>query len=111
MSSPTIITTGHNADGLSTFIQNPASQQFSPRIGIIYSSDGQPLDLNNSADIAAFEARDHADLIPKEGSVVLVAEWPPATDGVSKMHRTLSVDVRVMIQGQSKHIERIAMNV
>ena len=105
MSAPNIITTGHNADGLSTFIDNPRYQQFSPHVGIIYSAaNSGPIDLNKNADISAFEARDHAGLIPKEGSVVLVAEWPPLADSIAKIHRTMSVDLGVVIVGQSKQI-------
>lgn len=105
MSSPRIITTGHNAQGLSTFVDNPTYKSFSPHVGIIYSAgNGDPIDLNNNADISEFERRDHAGLIPKHGSVVIVAEWPPLADSISKIHRTLSVDVGVVIQGQSMYL-------
>ncbi|KAG6988497.1 hypothetical protein G7Y79_00072g097590 [Physcia stellaris] len=101
MSAPNIITTGHNSDGLSTFIDNPKYKAFSPHVGILYGTVGDgPINLNDNADISAFEAHDNPGLIPKEGSVVLVAEWPPGTDSIAKIHRTLSVDVGVMIEGE-----------
>lgn len=102
MSAPNIITTGHDANGLSTFIDGPEFKAFSPHVGLIYSTDGQPLDLNEDADIAAFAARDHASLVPKEGATVIVVEWPPGTDSRNRIHRTLSVDIGIMIQGSSK---------
>ena len=102
MSAPNIITTGHNAEGFSTFIDGPEYKAITPHIGLVYSTDGKPLDLKANADIAAFAAREHPGLIPKEGAVILVAEWLPSTDSRAKMHRTLSVDIGVMIQGRSE---------
>ena len=103
MSAPEIITTGHSSEGLSTFIENPKYKAFSPYVGGLYGTVGDgPIDLNDNADIAAFEAHDNPGLIPKEGSVILVAEWPPGTDSMAKTHRTMSVDVGVMIGGESE---------
>ena len=57
MSAPNIITTGHNSDGLSTFIDNPKYKAFSPHVGILYGTVGDgPINLNDDADISAFEA-------------------------------------------------------
>lgn len=109
MSAPNIITTGHNSEGLSTFIDNPKYKAFSPHVGILYGTVGDgPINLNDNADISAFEAHDNPGLIPKEGSVVLVAEWPPGTDSIAKIHRTLSVDVGVMIEGESESIDLVS---
>ncbi|KAK3173251.1 hypothetical protein OEA41_006580 [Lepraria neglecta] len=79
MSSPNIITIGHNADGLSIFIDNPQHKNFFSNVGILYSTaSSEPIDLNKNADISAFENRDHAGLIPngetrliKQGDVLL----------------------------------------
>lgn len=109
MSAPNIVTTGHDSEGLSTFIDNPKNKAFSPHIGVLYGTVGNgPINLNDNADISAFEAHDSYGLIPKEGSVVLVAEWPPGTDSIAKIHRTMSVDVGVMIAGESVSICSIA---
>lgn len=68
---------------------------------MLYSTGSSvPIDLNKSADIA-FENRDYSGLIPKQGSGVLIIEWPPGADGLAKIHRTMSVDVGVMMVGQS----------
>lgn len=101
LSSPNIVTTGHNAEGLSVLINNPQCKNFSPSVGMLYSTGSSvPIDLNKSADIA-FENRDYSGLIPKQGSGVLIIEWPPGADGLAKIHRTMSVDVGVMMVGQS----------
>jgi hypothetical protein len=100
MSSPTVITTTHDEQGLSVFQSNPTFKQFSDKVGVIYSTaTNGPVVLTNNKDLADHEARDASALIPKEGSVVLVAEWPPGTE--PRMHRTLSVDVGVMLAGES----------
>ncbi|RMZ90356.1 hypothetical protein DV736_g2407, partial [Chaetothyriales sp. CBS 134916] len=101
MAAPNVITTGHDPNtGASVFIDSPEYKTISPHVGVIYSSDEAVLDLNKNADLEAFKARDHAGLIPKEGAVVLVAEWPPSTNSSEKIHRTLSVDIGVMLQGE-----------
>ncbi|KAL2047794.1 hypothetical protein ABVK25_011344 [Lepraria finkii] len=105
MSSPKIITTGHNAEGLSIFINNPQCKNFSPSVGMHYSTGSSvPIDLNKNADIA-FETRDYSGLIPKQGSGVLILEWPPGADGLAKIHRTMSVDVGVMMMGIERHLD------
>ncbi|RJE21055.1 Cupin domain protein [Aspergillus sclerotialis] len=99
MTSPTVITTTHNSDGLSVFRDNPVFKSFSTKVGIVYSTaDNGPVTLSNDKDLADHEARNAFALIPTQGSVVLVAEWPPGTE--PRMHRTLSVDVGVMIAGE-----------
>ncbi|MCJ1328484.1 hypothetical protein MMC10_005161 [Thelotrema lepadinum] len=104
MPPPTILTTGHNPSGLSTFIPNPPYKQITPSAGVLYSTPsnhkGEPLDLNSNADLAAFAAADHSALIPKEGSVVLVVELAPGMDTRDQIHRTLSVDVCVVLNGE-----------
>ena len=101
MATPNVITTGHSETGVSSFISSPPWKQITPRAGVIYStSSGGPLDLNNNADIAAFAAADHSALIPKEGSAVLVATIEPGQDSRDRIHRTLTVDVCVMLKGQ-----------
>jgi len=104
MAPTNIITTGHDASGNSIFIAGHEPKVFSPYVNVIYSSDGSPLNLNSNSDIAAFAARDFSSkLFPTEGSVVVTAEWPPLSDGrADKMHRTLSVDIGVMLCGESK---------
>jgi len=100
MSAPNIITTGHNDAGDSVFVKGAEYRQFDPSVGLVYSSDGSTLDLNKEADLNAFSIRDHASVIPKEGAVVLVAEWSPGSNSESKSHRTLSVDIGIMLQGE-----------
>ncbi|CZR50654.1 uncharacterized protein PAC_00528 [Phialocephala subalpina] len=99
MAVPNIITTSHNNEGLSVFIESPEYKALSPYVGILYSSDGEPVNLNGNADLSKFNAHHFNDLIPKQGNIVLVAEWPAATDSRDHMHRTLSVDVGVMLSG------------
>lgn len=102
MTSPTVITTSHDSDGLSVFHDNPAFQSFGAKVGLLYSTsiDGA-VELANDKDLLDHNARDaSAALIPTQGSVVLVAEWPPKTE--PRLHRTLSVDIGVMIAGESK---------
>ncbi|EDU45982.1 cupin domain containing protein [Pyrenophora tritici-repentis Pt-1C-BFP] len=95
----TVITTTHDRDGKSVFRASPALKPFNDRISIIYStSSSKALDLVDAKDIFEHETRDLAALIPKEGSVVLMAEWAPSTD--SRLHRTQSIDIGVMIAGE-----------
>lgn len=100
MSRPTVITTTHNANGVSVFSDNPMFKPFTEKVGIIYSiATNGPVVLTDDKDLAAHAARDPSLLIPKEGSVILTAEWPPGTG--PHLHRTLSVDIGVMIAGES----------
>ena len=69
MSSPNIIITGHNAEGLSIFINNPQCKNFSPSVGMLYSTGSSvPIDLNKNADILVFENRDYSGLIPSRAA-------------------------------------------
>jgi hypothetical protein len=97
MSSPTVITTPHNQDGISVFGKNLAVKSLNPRVGLIYStSSNGKVDLTNDKEHAA---HDPSALIPEEGSAVMVAEWPPGSE--PRMHRTLTVDMGVMTAGES----------
>ncbi|KUL87487.1 hypothetical protein ZTR_04572 [Talaromyces verruculosus] len=98
MPAPTVITTTHNPDGLSVFRDSPGFKLVTERVGLLYSTAlNQPVALAGDGDLIAHEARSNRP-IPTEGSVVLVAEWPPGA--ASPLHRTLSVDVGVMIAGE-----------
>jgi hypothetical protein len=101
MSSPSIITTTHNAEGVSVFRdQNPAVKNITSKVKVIYGTNSSaPVDFDNDRDIAAYEAGDHSALIPKEGTVMLTVEWPPSTE--PRMHRTPTLDIGVMITGES----------
>lgn len=95
-----VITTTHDANGLSVFRDSPSLKTITPRVGLLYSTAAkQPVVLSNDQDLHAHEARDSSP-IPSEGSTVLVVEWPPGAE--SPQHRTLSVDVGVVIAGESK---------
>ncbi|KAH8689054.1 hypothetical protein BGW36DRAFT_391697 [Talaromyces proteolyticus] len=99
MSQPALITTTHDTNGLSVFRDSPSFKAITPRVGMLYSTAAnQPVILAGDNDLFAHEAR-HNKPIPTEGSVVLIAEWPPGAE--SPMHRTLSVDVGVMTAGES----------
>ncbi|TVY56427.1 hypothetical protein LSUE1_G008879 [Lachnellula suecica] len=100
MSAPKIITTGHDASGQSVFIPDLEYKVLSPQIGLVYSSGGPVLDVNGNADIAAFAAREKTGVMPTEGSAVAVVEWPPSANSQDSIHRTLSVDIGVIISGQ-----------
>lgn len=99
MAPPTIITTTHNADGLSVLRENPAFKTFGKAVTILYSTqDAKPINFANEADLAAFEARDFSALTPTEGAVVLIAEWPP--NGEKELHRNMCLDLGVMLSGE-----------
>lgn len=102
MPSPvTVTTTTHNKEGKSIFRDNPAPKVFNDTTSLIYStSSGNAVDLVDDNDILEHEARAVSVLIPREGSVVLLAEWAPGTE--SRLHRTQSIDVGVMTAGESK---------
>lgn len=99
MPQPTVVTTTHDANGLSVFRDNPSYKTINPRVGMLYSTaSNPPVILADDNDLLAHEKRDNKPL-STEGSVVFVAEWPPGAD--TPIHRTLSVDVGVMIAGES----------
>lgn len=103
MPAPTVVTTTHNPNGLSVFRDSPGFKAVTERVGLLYSTAfNHPVALAGDSDLIAHEARSNMP-IPTEGSVVLVAEWPPGA--ASPLHRTLSVDVGVMIAGEGMHYQ------
>ena len=100
MPRPKTHTTGHDDLGYSIFIHNPELRVFSPIASMIYSTkSSDPVDLEQNADLVAHEIDGHDSLVPKQGSTVVMMEWPPGAH-IDDL-RSLSVTVGVMIQGQS----------
>ncbi len=104
MAQPVVITTTHQADGLSIFRENATPKAYGKTVNIIYSTpDGNPINFANDADLAAFETQEFSALTPKQGSTVIIVEWGPG--GETPLHRNMCLDLAVVLSGQSTLIE------
>lgn len=103
MASPNVITTTHDSTGLSVFSAAPVFHALTPKVGIIYSTaSSSPVSFKDDADLVAHDGRTAAaGLIPTAGSVLASVEFPPgATDTYSRMHRTETLDLGVVVAGE-----------
>ncbi|MCJ1380169.1 hypothetical protein MMC17_003272 [Xylographa soralifera] len=100
---PTTYVTTHDAEGRGIF-SSLVSQAVIPNIAILYSAPSvDPVDFNNDTDISFHNERPSTrPLVPTTGVTTVVVEWPPGY-GITepaRLHRTLSLDIGVMIAGE-----------
>ena len=100
-----VITT-HNADGKAIFSDAvPESLQWQPlpngaKFGLGYTTDQYPVDFNNDKDLSTYQSYlDTAPgLVVPGGTVLRFVDCPP--DSLSPMHRTVSLDYGVVLEGE-----------
>jgi len=106
MASPIIYITIHNSSSLSTFCTavapKPKVKPLNAHVTILYSATASLITFSDAADLTEHEnSPEPPRLIPKAGVNTLVCEWPPGGSDAkaSPMHRTLSLDVGIMVAG------------
>lgn len=104
---PAVLTTGHDGQGKSVFIESAEAKQATPLTRVVYGTcDDGPVNVNGDADLSHFAALDLAKsgFIPTHGCRVMAGEFPPGTDRREDLHRTLSVDIVIVVEGQGGSI-------
>ena len=100
---PTVYVTTHDAKGRGTF-DSLVPQAITSNIAVLYSTPtAEPVSFNDDADLTFHNNRPPT-VVPTTGSTTLVVEWPPGY-GITKpanLHRTLSLDIGVMIAGKGQ---------
>lgn len=102
----------HDASGTSIYAESP-EQHFNATPGFgglarSFSVDSVPANLANEADIKAYRAEDgptsynRREIVnPKPGANLLVIDLEPGAK--SAMHRTVSIDFSICVQGEIDH--------
>jgi len=95
--------TGHNKDGQGVFLHTDHGDHHRVMVGgkgvanIIYSTKGDPVDLTNDVDIK-FAMENEPGLHIANGSVVRLIDFAPGVE--SPMHRAMSIDYGIVIEGE-----------
>ncbi|PWN36899.1 uncharacterized protein FA14DRAFT_7826 [Meira miltonrushii] len=106
---PSVVLTGHDSSkqGKSVYIEPPQPKQATPLTRIVYGAESEPsnggkIELNNDADLKAFENFDlsKSGFIPTNGCRIMAGEFPAGIDKREDLHRTLSVDIIIVVQGK-----------
>ncbi|KAI2603106.1 uncharacterized protein GGS25DRAFT_526141 [Hypoxylon fragiforme] len=93
----------HNKDGKGVFIADDDGDHHRLMVqgqavaNIIYSTKGNPIDMNNEADIAYAKNNEPAIHVPN-GSVARLIDFAPGME--SPIHRAMSLDYGVVIEGK-----------
>lgn len=102
----------HNSDGTSVYAESP-EQVFNgvPGVGGLarsFSVDSVPANLTDEADIKAYKAEEgptsytRREIVPPQpGANLLVIDLEPGAQ--SAMHRTVSIDFSICVQGEIDH--------
>ena len=102
----------HDSTGKSVYAESP-EQVFNGRPGFgglarSFSVDSVPANLTNDADINAYRAEEgptsykRQEIVPPQpGANLLVIDLEPGA--VSAMHRTISIDFSICVQGEIDH--------
>lgn len=113
--------TDHTSDGIATFqssIPSPLQWQNLPNganFALAYATNGFPVDLSAGKDIATYQSylTNLPGLTIPGGSVLRIVDMAP--DSLSPMHRTVSLDYGVVLEGEvelvldsgeSRHLKR-----
>ncbi|KAK7537702.1 cupin domain protein [Phyllosticta citricarpa] len=103
---PNRFITGHNATGKAIFENEldetlpitplPANADF----GLCYTTKGFPIELNDNADIQVYKSflQSPPGITVSNGSVIRMVDMPPGV--TSPMHRTVSLDYGVVLEGE-----------
>lgn len=101
--------TGHSPDGKAIVhstsqlpwltMRHPVDDSIQGCLANQWTTSDTPVNLNGDADIVAYEEakKGPAGLVLPGGTVSRVLDLPPDLDGI--MHRTLSVDVGIVVEG------------
>ncbi|TGZ80095.1 hypothetical protein EX30DRAFT_364867 [Ascodesmis nigricans] len=105
--TPHRILTGHDSTGKSIFLSDlpieieiARPEAASAHLGLIYTTNSVPVNLNNNADIDGFTATQRApfQLVTVGGTRLLITDMMPNAEGL--FHRTESVDFITIMEGE-----------
>jgi quercetin dioxygenase-like cupin family protein len=76
----------------------PDDSKFTP----LYSSDGFPIDMANATDIDLYDTnrKRKMALVNPRGSVIRYIDFEPGNSGPILMHRTISLDYGILMEGE-----------
>ncbi|KAI3322748.1 hypothetical protein HD806DRAFT_535932 [Xylariaceae sp. AK1471] len=95
--------TSHNADGKGVFVVDDEGDHHRVMVqggavaNIIYSTAGNPIDMNNDKDLLYARDNEPAIHVPN-GSVVRLIDFAPGME--SPIHRAMSLDYGVVVEGK-----------